>query len=101
VANQWTREPMPQSIEPMTAVLTDELPSDDDRRATEVKWDGYRIIAFVQSEQVRLQTRNLLDATGDFPEVHGLGRVLGTHQVVLDGGIVAFDTEGRPSFSAL
>jgi bifunctional non-homologous end joining protein LigD len=95
------REPMPATVKPMKAVLTDSLPRDDDRRANETKWDGYRIIAFVQAGRVRLQTRNLLDATGDFPEIQGLADALADHEVVLDGEITAFDATGRPSFSAL
>ena len=96
-----THEPMPAAVNPMKAMLVDTLPSDDDRRGNETKWDGYRIIAFVQAGRVRLQTRNLLDATGEFPEIHGLGDALAGHEVVLDGEITAFDDEGRPSFSAL
>jgi bifunctional non-homologous end joining protein LigD len=96
-----THEPMPAAVTPMKAMLVDTLPSDDDRRGNETKWDGYRIIAFVQAGRVRLQTRNLLDATGEFPEIHGLGDALAGHEVVLDGEITAFDDEGRPSFSAL
>ncbi|MGH2475794.1 MAG: non-homologous end-joining DNA ligase, partial [Candidatus Limnocylindrales bacterium] len=86
---------------PMKALLTDALPRDDDRRGNEIKWDGYRIIAFVQAGRVRLQTRNLLDATSDFPEIQAVGDALAHHEVVLDGEITAFDASGRPSFSAL
>jgi bifunctional non-homologous end joining protein LigD len=95
------REPMPATVKPMKAVLTDALPSDDEHRGNEIKWDGYRIVAFVQAGRVRLQTRNLLDATSEFPEVQGLGEALADHQVVLDGEVTAFDAGGRPSFSAL
>lgn len=93
--------PMPESIRPMKATLSAALPDEDRAWAYEVKWDGYRIIAFIRGGEVRLQTRNLLDATADFPEVGQLGVALGKHEVILDGEIVALDESGRPSFGAL
>lgn len=94
-------EAMPVSVQPMTAYVTDHIPSDDAERANEIKWDGYRMIGFVTGGRLRLQTRNLLDATAEFPEVSGLGPTLGHHQVVVDGEVVGLDAGGRPSFSAL
>jgi bifunctional non-homologous end joining protein LigD len=92
---------MPASVKPMTAYVTDHIPLDDAVRANEIKWDGYRMVGFVADGRLRLQTRNLLDATGEFPEVAGLGPVLGAHRVVVDGELVGLDAVGRPSFSAL
>jgi bifunctional non-homologous end joining protein LigD len=94
-------QPMPESIVPMNAVTSKALPGDDDRWAYEVKWDGYRIIAFLHGGQVRLQTRNLLDATSDFPEVCAIGSLLGDRDLILDGEVVAMDEKGHQSFSAL
>lgn len=85
----------------MRATSTDALPLDDEAWAYEVKWDGYRMLAFVEGGRVRLQTRNLLDATADFPELQGLGDALAPLDAVLDGEVVAFDDTGRPSFGAL
>jgi bifunctional non-homologous end joining protein LigD len=84
----------------MRAAGADALPPDDDAWAYEVKWDGYRILAFVEGGRLRLQTRNLLDATGSFPMLAGLGAAVPL-DVVLDGEVVAFDASGRPSFGAL
>jgi bifunctional non-homologous end joining protein LigD len=98
---QGASQPMPESIIPMKAVTSNELPGDDHRWAYEVKWDGYRIIAFLEGGKVRLRTRNLLDATNDFPEVCRLRSRLGAHDVILDGEVVAMDDQGRQSFSAL
>jgi bifunctional non-homologous end joining protein LigD len=92
---------MPESVVPMMAVTTDRVPDDDGRRANEIKWDGYRIVAFARSGQVRLQTRTVLDATAEFAELGGLGEALHGHDAILDGEVVGLDREGRPSFGAL
>ena len=84
----------------MRAANADTLPADDDAWAYEVKWDGYRILAFVEGGRLRLQTRNLLDATAQFPMLAGLAGAVPL-DVVLDGEVVAFDEHGRPSFGAL
>src|SRR5579871_3126211 len=94
-------EPMPSTVQPMKAYVTDHIAADDAERANEIKWDGYRMIGFVAEGRLRLQTRNLLDATAEFPEVAGLGPAIGNHQAILDGEVVGLDDAGRPSFSAL
>ena len=44
-----TKQPMPHVIHPMLATLVDE-PFDDDNWLFEIKWDGYRAIAFIEGE---------------------------------------------------
>ena len=57
-------------IVPMKAVTGSLPPPDeDDRWAYEIKWDGYRTIAFVENGRVRLQSTNLLDLTARWPEL--------------------------------
>jgi bifunctional non-homologous end joining protein LigD len=94
------REPMPARIVPMLA-RPGELPDEDGSWAYEIKWDGVRAIAYSTPGELRLESRNLNDITASYPELTRLGRALGSHQAVLDGEIVAFDPEGRPSFGAL
>ena len=94
------REPMPQRLKPMLA-SSGSLPSDDECWAYEIKWDGVRAIAYSQPGQIQLQSRNLNDISGQYPELHRLNRALGSHGAVLDGEIVAFDEHHRPSFEAL
>ena len=79
------------------------LPPDDDASwAYEIKWDGMRVLAFVDADAaVELRTSNDKDATVRFPELHGLGQDLGGHSAVLDGEVVAFDDRNRPSFGRL
>ncbi len=64
----------------------------------EVKWDGYRSIVSAEDGRVRARSRRGLDLIGPFPELAGLPIPDG---VALDGEVVAFDEEGRPSFSNL
>jgi bifunctional non-homologous end joining protein LigD len=94
------REPLPERIEPMLA-RSGPLPREDGRWAYEIKWDGVRVIAFVEGGRVRLQARSGRDVTPRYPELRGLGRAIGSAEVVLDGEVVALDESGRPSFQRL
>jgi bifunctional non-homologous end joining protein LigD len=78
-----------------------QLPHDDERWAFEIKWDGMRIVSFVRPGALFLQSANLKDATASYPELAHLGDLVGADQAVLDGEVVAFDEEGRPSFGRL
>ena len=73
----------------------------DDDWAHELKWDGVRALAYVRDGGLRLESRNLNDITPRYPELHGLASALPGHDLVLDGEVVAFDPQGRPSFSLL
>jgi bifunctional non-homologous end joining protein LigD len=93
-------DPFPEAIVPMLARL-DKLPARDEGWATEIKWDGVRAIAYCRPGRLRLKTRNLNDVTRQYPEVRRLSRQIGARDAVLDGELVAFDEDGRPSFSRL
>ena len=96
-----TDDPLAWRIEPMLAVSADAA-FDSPDFSFEAKWDGVRTIAFVDGGQVRLQTRNLLDCTAQYPEAQELGPALiGAYQAILDGEIVALDEKGAPSFGRL
>ncbi len=93
-------EPMPQSITPMLAVLAAEPPQGTGW-AYEFKWDGVRAIVFVDGGRVRATSRNDKDLTGAFPELRAIGEFLGSRTAILDGELVAFGPDGRPSFGLL
>lgn len=95
-----SREPMPDRVAPMLPTLVKDPPTGAGW-AFEVKWDGVRAIAFVSGGRVRLESRNLLDITRQYPELTGLGEEMGARPAVFDGEIVAFDDSGRPSFERL
>ena len=91
---------MPTAIAPMLAVLS-ELPSDQRNWAFEYKWDGVRALAFWTGRQLTLHSRNQLDITRRYPELHDLGRALPKAGAILDGEILALDADGKPSFARL
>ncbi len=68
----------------------------------EVKYDGYRIVAFVEGNAARLITRNDNDYTHRFPTVAAaLADWSGGRAFILDGEMVVADANGRPDFQAL
>jgi bifunctional non-homologous end joining protein LigD len=68
-------------------------PFDSEDFTFEVKWDGIRCLAFVERHGVRLQSRELLDITVQFPELACLAALpTGT---ILDGELVSL-RDGRP-----
>ncbi len=94
------REPMPEHVKPMLA-RPGSLPRKDDGWTYEIKWDGVRAIAYSTPGELRLESRNLKEITGSYPELARLNRALSSHAAILDGEIVAFDEHRRPSFAAL
>jgi bifunctional non-homologous end joining protein LigD len=91
---------LPATLEPMKAVLSNELPTGDGW-AYEIKWDGMRAVSFVEGDTLRLQSTRLADVTVSFPEVEPLAAALGVDTAILDGELVAFDDQGRPSFGQM
>ena len=67
----------------------------------EPKLDGYRVLAFVNDKEVRLRSRRGLDLTASFPKLVAELVQQQVKGMVLDGEIVAFGEDGRPSFAAM
>ena len=94
-------DPLAGKVEPMLAASADE-PFDSPDFIYEAKWDGVRTIAFVDGGEVRLQTRNLLDCTTQYPEATQIAEAMtGGYQAIVDGEIVALNEKGVPSFQRL
>ena len=89
---------MPPTIEPMKARLED--PPSGSGWQFEIKWDGYRAIAFC-GNRFRLQGRRLNRITADFPELAGLAEEANARGTILDGEIVVLDEGGRPDFQLM
>ena len=84
------RASLPERVEPMKAVLTDERFSDPDW-IFERKLDGIRCVAIKAERRVSLLSRNHLSLNARFPEVVAALERDPATQFVLDGEVVAFD----------
>jgi bifunctional non-homologous end joining protein LigD len=91
----------PAAGKPMLAVLSADLPRDQDRYAFEFKWDGMRALAMWDGRDLHLISRNGLDNTWVYPELQALGDALDDRSAVLDGEICVLDENDRPSFALL
>jgi bifunctional non-homologous end joining protein LigD len=89
---------MPSKLRPMVA-RSAARPPNGDGWAFEIKWDGVRALAYVD-DALRLESRTGEDITQRYPELEGLAADVG-RRAILDGEIVAFDDQGRPSFQRL
>src|SRR5262245_1384277 len=81
---------LPQLARPRKALPT------GDGWVYEPKWDGFRSIAFVDGDEVYLQSRSGKPLSRYFPELE-----FPPGRYVLDGEIVLFDEQGRQDFDAL
>jgi ATP-dependent DNA ligase len=87
-------------IDPMLLLRTDALPNDRNRWEYQLKFDGYRAIAFKTGGKVHLRSRNNDDFNRRYPAfVKGLAKL--PDETVIDGEVIALDDEGRPSFNIL
>jgi bifunctional non-homologous end joining protein LigD len=94
------RAPLPTFLEPSLALLVDKPPGGP-QWVHEIKFDGYRIQARIDGEDIRLLTRKTLDWTKRFPTIAAALRRLDTGKALLDGEIVSEDERGIPQFSDL
>ncbi|MDP5200304.1 DNA ligase D [Flavobacterium sp. DG2-3] len=90
---------MPEGIRPMLAVLVN-APFDDTQWSFEVKWDGYRSLAYINKGEVSLASRNNKPFTGKYyPITQALQKW--KSNAVLDGEILVLKEDGKADFSAL
>lgn len=78
-----------------------EQPFDGAEWLFEIKWDGYRAIAFIENGKVRLVSRNQNELTGRYPELKDTPQFVKAKSAILDGEVVALDEQGRASFSLM
>src|SRR5215203_3917010 len=87
-------------IDPMLLLRTDSLPNDGDRWEYQLKFDGYRAIAFKTAGKIHLRSRNDNDFSVRYSNVvKGLAKL--PDETVIDGEVIALDDGGRPSFNIL
>src|SRR5215469_12784287 len=76
-------------VEPMKALPVTDLPVGN--WLYEMKFDGYRALAFKAGKEVRLISRNRTNFDNDYPPLIDALKSLGTKQAILDGEIAALD----------
>ncbi len=87
-----------KNIKPM---LVAEIPfAFENKYLYEIKFDGIRTLIYVNKNNISIRTRNNVDVTHLFLELHGIKNIVGRDTCIFDGEIVLFD-KGRPSFSSL
>lgn len=91
---------MPSAIQPMLASITED-PFNSPDWLFEVKWDGYRVVSFIENGQVRMLSRNQNDLGPRYPELRELPKLIKARSAILDGEVVVLDEQGRPSFSLM
>ncbi len=87
-------------IEPQLATLASEAPGGDDW-LHEMKFDGYRILAYRNEGAVTLKSRRGHDWTAKFPGVAAAIAKLPASVLVMDGEVAVPTADGRTSFGAL
>jgi bifunctional non-homologous end joining protein LigD len=93
------RVPIPANLKPMLATLGAEAFNNADWHF-EIKWDGYRAIAYMQPGRVSLRSRNNISFNDSYLPVVQALRAWNLPAVV-DGEVVVLDEEGRADFEAL
>ncbi len=76
------------------------LPADEEAFAFEIKWDGVRALVHAGGGRLHVQSRKLVDITPRYPELWPMAELV-DRSVVLDGEVVSFDDDSRPSFGRL
>jgi len=86
-------------IEPMLATLVDK-PFDDEDWIYEVKWDGYRAVAFMNKGEVELKSRNDKSFNEKFYPIYDALKELELN-AILDGEVVVLSESGTANFGSL
>ena len=95
-----TTESFPTKLAPMLAEATDDARTDPNW-LYEPKLDGYRAVAFIEKGKARLISRGGLNISAPYPDVIGNLEQQCVSSMVLDGELVAYSLDGKPSFGAL
>lgn len=90
---------LPAQLKPELATLVDSAP--EGQWSYEIKFDGYRIMARIDHDQVQLFTRNGHDWTHKLPQQAQALAELGLESAWLDGEMVVTNEQGVPDFQAL
>jgi ATP-dependent DNA ligase len=81
-------------IEPMKALVVRDLPAGD--WLYEMKFDGYRALAFKAGKEVRLISRNRTNFDNDYPPLIDALKLLRAKQAIIDGRSPRLTMKGNP-----
>ncbi len=95
------KTPLPLTLSPQLATLAATAPQDAKAWLWEMKFDGYRLLARVDGDEVRLFTRNGHDWTSKLKSLARQVAALQMKSGWLDGEIVVQGKAGAPDFQAL
>ncbi len=95
-----TRAALPERQAPQLATAAEDPPAEPGW-ISEVKFDGYRLLAFVRAGQVSLVTRQGHDWTARMPAIARAVERLGLDTALLDGELVALGDDGVSNFGRL
>ncbi|CAM4135202.1 DNA ligase D [Flavobacterium sinopsychrotolerans] len=93
------RSKFPFNLSPMFATMVDK-PFDKEGWQYEIKWDGYRALAFCSKDQVELKSRNDKSFDKKFYSIHKALEEWNINAVV-DGEVVVLDEDSKPNYGAL
>lgn len=99
ILKKGKKQKFPDDMQPMLATLVDG-PFDDPGWEYEVKWDGYRALAYLNSGEVSLQSRNRKSFNDKFYPVYQQLQQWKINAVI-DGEIVVINENGLSDFNAL
>src|SRR6185369_16960976 len=91
---------MPKTIQPMQPTLYWRAFSSREW-LFEPKWDGFRAICFLDKGVVRFVSRNQRSLSEKFPILQEGSKDVQAVTAILDGEIVALDSNGMPLFEGL
>ena len=90
--------PLPDWVAPQLTQLVETAP-DGDGWLNELKYDGYRMMARLDSGAVKLLTRTGLDWTHKYPSISKAAAALDARQAYLDGELCGVSADGITSFN--
>jgi bifunctional non-homologous end joining protein LigD len=91
---------MPRSL-PLTLASISEKPFSNPDWLFEVKWDGVRGVVYLVNGEVSVRSRAGREISLEYPEVRDLANQLDATEAIVDGELVALDSEGRSNFQKL
>jgi bifunctional non-homologous end joining protein LigD len=89
---------MPKDLSPMLATLVDQ-PFDDAGWSYEIKWDGYRALAYCKKNEVALRSRNDKSFDKYYPVLNALKAW--KINALVDGELVVLNDKGESNFNKL